>query len=584
MAKITQYDAGNLALRPSETGVESVAGAARRVGTFYNQQSGAEQMLAAETDRLASNTQQLGRETQQVGSETAALGSEKGAALASVGRELGSGIAAAGDAAVSYETHQNISHGTAAWSNILQQTTQDWNDTLKGADPNDPTVAQSFMSRLREKLDNFKENGFYTEDSQKWADAHTAALEQHFAEKTMGDMSSLAGEAIKVNHAQTVNSLSATVHGDPSSLDFALAGLKSSAEGIISTSPNLRGTDVAKVRGELQQAGAEAIVKSAAIGEIEKTGKMPAWVTDPKYSGYVNGAELKMFEKQAQVQARADSAAARQDAILKKQQADLAVHAGSNKVFSDNVSIGPDGRPMIDPKFYKQTLDLARNNPDAPSAASTARTMLDWGESQQNKDRKPVDDPTTVKGLNDRLFSPDNPTTAIDLMRAHAQGKISDHTFTSLNGMVKELDATPMKGPVFQDTMKAVHSTLNLVGQNGFTDQKDPIGERNYAKFIQTFVPEYVKQSRAGTLPANALDLNDPKSLISQSMAPFRNRSMQGDLQTQAETPPPAKASTPEVPTSLRGIAALSHNKDWSRFRDDATGKIYDNQGAEIGK
>jgi hypothetical protein len=36
------------------------------------------------------------------------------------------------------------------------------------------------------------------------------------------------------------------------------------------------------------------------------------------------------------------------------------------------------------------------------------------------------------------------------------------------------------------------------------------------------------------------------------------------------------------IPVPLRGIGALDHNKDWTRFRDSSTGKIYDEKGQEI--
>jgi hypothetical protein len=61
-------------------------------------------------------------------------------------------------------------------------------------------------------------------------------------------------------------------------------------------------------------------------------------------------------------------------------------------------------------------------------------------------------------------------------------------------------------------------------------------------------------------------------------------QSMQMDLQTRAEQPAAVagKPTTPTVPPSLRGIAALSHNKDWTLFRDDTTGKVYNAQGDEV--
>lgn len=580
--KIQTYDAGNLALRPTETGVEARAGTARRVGAFYNQQAGAEEMLARETDRLASLTDTVGRETSN-------LGSEKGAAISAAGRAIGSGISEAGDAAVKYLDHQQISQGSASWAKMLQDVTDDWNNRLKNANPNDPHVATDFMDSLNDRLSKFQENGFYTENAQKWAEGHVEALRQHMVEKTSADMSSLAGEAVKVNHQQTVNSLSATVHGDPTSLDFALAGLKSSAEGVISSSPNLRGTDVAKVRGELQQSGAEAIVKSAAVGYIEKTGQMPPWATDPKYSKYINGAELQMFEKQAKTQAKANAYYEKQIEVSNRQLADLQVHQGATKLITDNVKTDPQtGRPIISPQYFKDALELARKNPDAPSAAATVRTMLDWGEHQQNlKAETVVSDPTVRQGLTDRLFDPNNPTTRIDLMKAQVAGKISNSDFTSMERLVTELETSPLKGPIWQDTVGAVKGELILsdVGLPG----KDIAGESNYAKWAQTFIPDYLAKSRAGTLPPNALDVKDPTSMISQSMAPFKRSVQQraadylATLGGVAPTPGRTVGEVP-VPPALGGVAALQYNAAKRQWRDQTTGTVYDSAGQPVAK
>jgi len=514
MPRIETFDAGNVALHPTETGVEATAGAARRIGAFYNQQAGAEEMLARETERLGGMTQQVGRETEQ-------LGAEKGQAETEAGRRIGSSIAAAGDVAVKYLDSQQISQGSKAYADLLQTTTQQWNDTVKNADPNNPHVATDFMAKLDDQLENFKNNGFYTENGQKWAEAHVEALRQHMAEKTTGDMATLAGQAAMVNQQQTVNSLSATVHGDPSSIDFALASLKSSTEGMLAHSPNLSGTAAASARSEIMQKGAESIVKSAAIGYIEKTGKMPDWVTDPKYSKYVNGPELQMFERAAKTQAKANALVDKQTQVAQRQLADLQVHQGATKVISDNITFDPQtGQPIVDPKFFKQALELARNNPDAPSAAETVRTMMNWGESQQNKGAKPADDPAVKSDLMDRMFSADKPTTTLDLMKARAEGKLSDHSFEVMHGLVQELQTTPLKGDIWKDTIAAVKGELVLtnVGLPG----KDITGEGNYAKWAQTFIPQYLAQSRAGTLPPNALDVKDPTSMISQSMAPFK--------------------------------------------------------------
>jgi len=509
---IPEFDAGSLALRPSETGVEARSGTARRIGMFFNQKAGAEETLARETERMAGQTQQLGRETSQ-------LGAEKGAAMASIGRAIGSGVEAAGDAAVKYLDHEQISKGSADFTKLMMDKTQQWNDTVKNADPNDTTVGPKFLASLNQDLEDFKTNGgFVTENGQKWAEAHVDALRQHMAEKTQGDMASLAGEAVIVNHQKTINQLSATVHGDPASIDFALAALKSSSEGVIATSPNMTGTEAGKVRMELQQKGAEAIVKSAAIGYIEKTGKMPAWATDPKYASYVNGPELQMLEKAAKVQAKSDMLADKQAKLLQRQTDDLQVHAAATKTLSDNVTINPQtNEPIINPKFFKDALDIARKNPDAPSAAATARTMLDWGESQQNKERKVATDAATVADIDARMFSTDNPITKMDILRAEATGKLTRSDGEIRAKIIDQRDKMP-SDPQFKLAMDGAKQLIE-----GRTAGEKQLQSGKYAAFMQQFLGDYQRLKAEGTLPPNALSLRDPNSLLNKSMEAYKS-------------------------------------------------------------
>jgi hypothetical protein len=503
VGNIDQFSAGNLSVRPSETGVQAREGTARRIGMFFNQTAGAEQTLASETSRLAGETSQLGR-------ETANVGAEKGAALASAGRAIGSGIAAAGDQAVKYLDNEQISKASRDFTSLMLRKTQQWNDTVKNADPNDPTVGPKFLASLNDDLEKFQNDGGYvTENAQKFVEAHANALRQHLAEKTIGDMATLAREAAVVNHQQTINQLSATVHGDPSSIDFALATLKSSTEGAISTSPNMKGTDAATARTELMQKGSEAIVKSAAIGYIEKTGKMPGWVTDPKYAPYVNGPELKMLEKAAQTQQKADMIADKQLETYRRQIQERKANDAMSKSMTDNITADENGKMTINPNAIKDALTIARQFPEAGPAQ--ARAMIDFVQAQQNKEMKVVDDPSVVSNLSSRMFDPNNPTTAMDLMRARAKGQISDHTFTAYHSMVKELEETPLKGPIYQDTMKAAHSALVLTGVG--IPGKDDVGEKNYASFVQSFIPQYLAKSRAGSLEPKAANFRAAAAL-----------------------------------------------------------------------
>jgi hypothetical protein len=539
MGRIREYDAGDLGLRPTETGVDARAASARRIGAFYNQVAGATEVEARATGRLASETTGLGRETERLGGETAQFGREtarlgsettnvgrefallgretgelgtfKQRALVAQGRAASTSLTAAGGVALAYMEHQDISHGSLALAGLIAGKTRAWNDTTKDADPNDTTVGQRFLQdNLEPDLEKFKQ-GFLTEHGQKWAEAHADALRQHMVQKTSADMSQMAYDAAIVNHQQTVNALSATVHDDPSSLDFALKTLESVTATKIASSPNITGTQASKLHNELMQRGAEAIVKSAVIGHIAKTGSMPEWASDPKYAPFINGAEMKQFETYAKAQARANLLTQKQIEQYQKFQQTEAAHAELSKNFTDNVSFDENGKATVKPEYFKNVMDIEHKYPGM--ATERAKAMINFAQQQQREKRETIiTDKPTQSALYEGLFRTENPTSDVDILRAANEHKLDPHDTSALLQLHKALEESPLKGPIYKDTISAVKGILG----------DGPKGHEAFAKFIQTFIPEYIKQQRAGTAKPNALDLRDENSLISQSLKPYR--------------------------------------------------------------
>lgn len=560
MANIRTFDTPALSLRPSETGVESAAGAARRVGAFYNQE--------------ASATEQLG--------------SLEGSLLSQTGNRFGSAVQAAGDQYVAYEDHKEISQGAAVASDMFVNLEKQWNDTVKNSDPNDPSVAAKFKETvLQPSLDQFSEN-FTTENSQKYAEGIVDRYRQHFAVKTAADMSTMAGIAAKENAAKTINGLSSAVYMDPTSLDTAIDTLQHSAGHIVDSSPTIDAETGARVKAELNQKGVESLVKSAVSGMIEKNPNVDLDAIQRKYGDYINGGELKMFQKAAQVQAKADLVQSKQLETYQRQQQERAANDAFTKSRTDNITADDNGNLTVNPKIIKDALDITRKYPQA--GTGPLDTTIRFVESQHDKAEKPQDDPLVKSDLMTRMFSADKPTTTLDLMKARAEGKISDHTFQAYHGLVQELEQSPLKGPVWEDTIGAVKSELILSGVG--LPGKDVPGEANYAKWAQTFIPQYLEKSRAGTLPPNALDVKDPNSMISQSMAPFKRTVQQraqdylsvlkgGDAGS-APSAPVRKFGDVPVPAALGGIAALQYNKSAKQWRDSTSGIIYDSAGQPV--
>jgi hypothetical protein len=399
-------------------------------------------------------------------------------------------------------------------------------------------------------------------------------------------MSSRARQAAREKSRQTVNALTNTVYNDPSALKFALDSVDSSVGGMIASSPNLKGAAAGALRTELSEKAREQIAKAAAIGYISKTGNVPTWVSDPQYSKYVNGAELEQFRKAAEAQNKANIYYQRQIEALDKQRADLQVHQDAAKLFTDSVTIDPNNpnKPLIAPDFMQKALDIARKNPNAPSAAATVRTYIDWAESQSRLRAEPVvSDSVTKADLLGRMFDPNKPTTETDILKAEAQDKLNNRDGTILRALVKETGPEALRDPVVH---AAIGAAEERVGMHLMID-----GHERYSNFLQQFWPEYLRQKRAGTLPANALDMNDPNSLIRQSLKTWEptpaermRAQMLKNLQAVGGTAP---EPAPVAPTAAPGGGTFTPPANWQwnpgrkQYRDPA-GNLYDKDGKPV--
>jgi hypothetical protein len=295
--------------------VEATAQAARRIGAFSNQ-------TALTTERL--------------------------------GQAAGGAVRDAGDAAVAYEDHRQISSGAAVGAKGLDGLTQDWNNTVKNADPNDPSVAAKFREeKLEPWLNNFREN-FTTQRSQQWAEHFVDQTRQHFFAKTSADMSTLAGDAVVVNTAQTKNSLANAVYGDWSAVDHALDTWEHSFEGIKTSSPTLGVNQYGKLdKAKLE--GAQQIVKAGLMGLAKANpDAADAVIASGKYSKFINPAEDNQISNYARLIRSAQERDARSAAHDQKLMDQGAAMDRSNEYL--NKFINPETGEYSFPKNFRQTV------------------------------------------------------------------------------------------------------------------------------------------------------------------------------------------------------------------------------------
>lgn len=311
----------NLGLQPTEIGVDAQAAAARRINSAYNQ---------------------AGQGIENTGQR--------------LGSAIGGAIAEGGKIAVDQMDHEQISHGAKAGSELLLQKEQEWNDTAKKADPNDPSVAGQFREEsLEPALEQFAA-GFTTEKSQAWAERFVDQVRQHMANKTTADMSRAAGVAVHTNTVMAANNFATAAYNDPSSLAISRDAFNHSLEGIVGSSPTLTADDAAAVRTKVGFDGNKQIVRAAIAGAVSRGGDWQKIANDPKNAGFVDATEIAQFVKADQTYRRMEQEGARAAAADQRRQATAGFHRDANQW--ELSTLDENGNATLPPDAVQKLKDM----------------------------------------------------------------------------------------------------------------------------------------------------------------------------------------------------------------------------------
>jgi hypothetical protein len=331
--------------------------------------------------------------------------------------------------------------------------------------------------------------------------------------KTSADMSRLARVATQNNALQTANTLATAAYKDPSTLSTAFDLFDHSLEGKIGSNPNLSADDAGTIREKFGYDAKKQMVSAAVHGVIANGGDWHHIADDPRYAPYINAPEAQQFDKVEKFYQRGAAVAQKQEMLLNKQIATANMHASLNDSWSRNVKIDPTtGHVAIDPQFVRDMVDLPTKNSNAPEAAQTAKTYIDWTESQQ-KPPAVHDDPMAA-GLLLNVVS--NPAASADdakiaILKAEIAKQITPQTGAQMRAL--STDMRQLNDPLLSRDLEAAKS---IVEPKYGGVSSNPGG---YAKFYYDFIHnQYMPAKVAGTLPPNALDINDPKSMISQAL------------------------------------------------------------------
>lgn len=545
MANIKGFEAPDLTLRPSETGVEATAGAARRIGAFYN---------------------------------------HAGDALNATGARVASTIKDVGNVVEDYETHREVSAGSKTFADMQLGLTQKWEDMLKTADPNNPGTAATFRETVLEPaLEKFK-SSFQTERAQNWAEAKAESLRQHMDGKTAADMSTMAGIAVQDNLHKATSAMSNTAILDPSSVPHLLADAEHTIGGVIASSPNLSATDAARVRTEISTQTKAAIIKAGAIGAIQKSSNPEATADEwtRKYPEYINGDEARALAGNARQQIRArnydyETARRRQKELAQDKSSELTqqylidVRSKDPRIASDPTAV----KILNDPNLTKTDKNNLLNYVDRqmkPETDSRISQQTFVGLLRDMRDPNADPDKIMQKAWDARLTDPGKP------------GSLTEHDFNQLRGEIVARK-TPEGAALERDRSAFFKNYSTAIAGPAYNpsvgDPKLYFAEQD-ARRMENMLRQKGLDPHLAYDPASEYFLGRPERMQKWQ------QSMQVDLQTRAQAPAPAAAASetprPDIPAPLRGIASLSVNKSRTMFRDDMTGNIYNLQGDLVKK
>jgi hypothetical protein len=403
MPNIRQFDTPALDIRPTETGVQATAAAARRGGAFFNQ--------AAED-------------------------------MTGLGNRIAGAVRDVGEVAVDFAQHREISAGAAEFAKMHAQLTDAWNNTVKNADPNDTSVASKFNDQvLQPALDKFS-GAFNTEGGQRWAEQHVDSLRNHMFERATADMSTMAGAAVATNVRKMENEWSNTARKDPSSVPYLLSSAESSVDSVVRSSPGLTPAAAAKVRNEVLQRAKEEIVKAGALGAIEKSSdpEKAAASFAARWPEYVNAQEIDQFAKAAKSFKRMNDAEGR----AARQQQDYEAKNDFNKKINDletaTMPKNTGDPPQLPGDYWQKLRDLA-THPGAALEPGRLRTMVTQGEAITDRLNKPEpmarpSHAETMKLLTQIRASDESRLTSTSpIYDAYQAGKLTNGDF---NFLVKE--------------------------------------------------------------------------------------------------------------------------------------------------
>lgn len=508
--------------------------------------------LAIAGGRVAGAADDSGR---SIASGGAAIGRGLGA--------LGNGIEGAGKAYVEYKTTQDTLNGLALAAKAQQNAVADWNTLVAAdaaADVHDPQLADKWQKeKLAPALDSVGEV-FTTQEGKEWWAQNRLKYEDHFAQTTAADMSTLAGHQAVQSFEKTGNSATSLAYDDPTAAGLARTTMaEANKMAIRALGPNAspQAINQLKSAADLQMT---AITLAAGKGAIDKapdpTAALNAFLASKEAVTELDQGQRDQLRNYADSVERTQKTAAN----AAKQEAKRVQNEAADKVSStiSAAMVGPTGEVVVGPDVVKAFHDYAQMPGADPGQVRALGNMIDShvkaagkaGAGETASKQHDTDDPTSYGDFVTRATLPINDPrrlTRTEIFEANAQFLISDRTMNQLQEQIKP-DASPEKTTLYEgisDFLKTAKPQFKASNEFGEVDPAADQRFYNYQYAIRRWADGHLA---AGKTPAEVQKLLlDPKSdgFVGKMLPQFTQSTQNGMNQA-------ASAKTPPVPLLQR--------------------------------
>lgn len=230
------------------------------------------------------------------------------------GSAIGRGISSIGpplqnmaDRAEDHIASQFIGHGAATSAQLWATLTDDINNTMGRADPNDTSVGHGLKEKsIEPALENFyKQFEGAPKKAQDWALSTVDRMRDHFYRTISAEEMIRASSAVEQNIKSTYLGLSASAAGNPAGLPDVVAQLRLNADALIAShgipaAERARlDAEVQKMNGRLAEAAADTMIRSnpSAFKKEVIEGKFNAYWDVPKQTEMMKKADSALHDK-----------------------------------------------------------------------------------------------------------------------------------------------------------------------------------------------------------------------------------------------------------------------------------------------